>query len=341
MPATPTAGAVSPDLIDAPPPDPDEAAMLMAGLAVVVCTCQRPESLARLLQSLAAHDRRPDQLIIVDASSGDDTQRMLSSYPDLEQLAATVLYFHVSGMLRGLTRQRNYALRWVTTDLVAFFDDDVVLLPGCLREMERVHRSLGDQIAGVGAFIRNQDWPPANTWLWHARVLLRLMPNLQPGRYHRSGMSTPWIFLPPTDGLVEGDWLPGCAMMWRTAVAREIRFCEDLTGYALGEDLDFSLRARSRGRLVVTGAAQVLHLLEPSGRPGWFQWGYMAIKNKYLIHRRALPDRTWRDVAWFIYAWVFDTLLLMRHLFAAGRRRAVLLQIAGRLKAAYDLLRDR
>ena len=90
MPATLTAGAVSPDLIDAPPPDPDEAAMLMAGLAVVVCTCQRPESVARLLQSLAAQDRLPDQLIIVDASPGDDTERLPPAAPDPGSCSASV-----------------------------------------------------------------------------------------------------------------------------------------------------------------------------------------------------------------------------------------------------------
>src|SRR6185503_15168066 len=110
-----------------------------AGITVVVCTQQRPQSLTRFLDSLAAQDARPDELIIVDASEDDATEELLSQRLGIGDIADRCLYFRVSGSLKGITRQRNLALRWVSADLVAFFDDDVELLPGCLREMERVH----------------------------------------------------------------------------------------------------------------------------------------------------------------------------------------------------------
>ena len=341
MPAAPQQTAVQSDQQPALPLLRAIPSRRLQGLAVVVCTYQRPASLSRFLESLAAQDRIPEQLIIVDASPGDETERLVGRYRSVERLARRVEYFRVAGPLMGLTRQRNFALRWVATDLVAFFDDDVVLLPRCLSEMERVHRSAGDQIIGVGALICNQSRLLASAPTWRVRRLFGMMRDLQPGRYHRSGLSTPWLVPAPTTEVIEGDWLPGCAMMWKTEVARAIGFCEEFSGYALGEDLDFSLRARRRGRLVVAGAARVLHLQEPTGRPSHFQWGYMAIYNKYQIHRRALADRTWRDVAWFVYTWTLDTLLLTRYLFLPGRRLAMLPQLAGRLKATYDILRGR
>lgn len=318
-----------------------DAGALTSGLALVVCTYKRSASLRRFLESLAVQDRRPDELIIVDASPDDATEQMLKQYHGVEHLADRLLYVRVSGPLKGLTRQRNFALRCVTTDLVVFFDDDIVLLPGCLREMEKPHRSFADHVTGVGAFMQNQCCPAAWPLLWRVRRRLGMTANLQPGRYHRSGVSTPWIFLSQTDELVEGDWLPGCAMMWKTAVAREVGFNEPFDGYAQGEDLDFSLRARRRGKLLVAGTARVLHLYEPSGRPDPFKWGYMAIYNKYQIHRRALPDRTWRDMAWFTYAWTVDTLLLARHLAWPSMWAPIVKQIAGRLRAVHDILRGR
>src|SRR5262249_37892577 len=159
------------------------------------------------------------------------------------------------------------------TDLVAFFDDDILLLPDCLREMERVHRAAGDQVVGVGAFMQHPQGAPRRR-LWYIRRLLGMLPDLRPGRYHRSGISVPWLFLEPTNDIVEGDWLPGCAMMWKTAVAREAGFYEGFDGYARSEDLDFSLRVRGKGKLVMAGAARVIHMLEPHGRPGPFRLGY-------------------------------------------------------------------
>jgi GT2 family glycosyltransferase len=312
-------------------------AIATIGVAVVICTQQRPQSLKRFLDSLATQDRRPDDLIIVDASEDDATEELLREYPDIAALADRCLYFRVSGSLKGITHQRNFALNWVAVDLVVFFDDDVELLPGCLREMERVHRDADHPVAGVGAFMRNQAWPLSDSWVWRTRRRLGVVSNIQPGRYHRSGISIPWN-LPQAEGLIEGDWLPGCAMMWKTALAREVGFYEGFTGYAQGEDLEFSLRARKYGKLFITGAAHVIHYYESSGRPEPFNKGYMSISNRYHIHRRALPDRTWRDIAWFSYACLIDTLLLARHIIEPNQWKAILLQIAGRTKAAYDIL---
>ena len=311
-----------------------------SGVAVAICTQQRAESLKRFLTSLAAQDRRPNELIIVDASEDDATKQMLDQFGSIASIADRFLYFRVSGHLKGITRQRNFALSAVTTDLVAFFDDDVELMPGCLREMERVHREAKQPVAGVGAFMRNQAWPLADSWVWRARRRLRLVANLKPGSYHRSGISIPWN-LPSLDGLIEGDWLPGCAMMWKTAVAQEVGFYDGFGGYAQGEDLEFSLRARQHGKLFVSGAAHVIHYYESSGRPQHFTKGYMSIYNRFQIHRRTLPDRSWRDIAWFAYALALDTLLLGRYIVVPSQWNAILLQITGRLKAVYDIIAKR
>ncbi|MFL5802975.1 MAG: glycosyltransferase family 2 protein [Roseiflexaceae bacterium] len=317
-----------------------DATITTAGVAVVVCTQQRPQSLKRLLDSLATQDRRPDELIIVDASEDDATEAMLAQHPGIADIADHCLYFRVSSSLKGITRQRNFALNWVTTDLIVFFDDDVELMPHCLREMERVHREADQPIAGVGAFMRNQAWSLSDSWVWRARRRLGLVTDLQPGRYHRSGISIPWN-LPSPEALVEGDWLPGCAMMWKTAIAREVGFYESFGGYAQGEDLEFSLRARRHGKLFVSGAAQVIHYYESSGRPKPFAKGYMSVYNRYQIHRHALPDRTWRDIVWFSYALALDTLLLGRYIVAPSQWSEALLQIAGRVMAVCDIMSAR
>jgi GT2 family glycosyltransferase len=309
---------------------------LPQGLTVAVCTYQRAPSLERFLASLTTQERQPDELIIVDASPDEATEKIVKKFLTDTCILIPTKYFRVSGFLRGLTRQRNLALRWIDTDLVAFFDDDVVLSPGCLRVMERVHRSRSDSVVGVGAFIENQYRPP--TAIWRVRRLLRMVSSLKPGAYDRSGMSIPWSFLPPTGELAEGDWLPGGATMWKTEIACELGFYEGFSGYAQGEDLDFSLRAIKKGKLFLATAARCQHLHESGGRPDDFKLGYMAIKNRYQIHRRCFNNQPWQNVAYFIYSWVLDTLFLSRDLLVPGRGSLSMLQMAGRFKASYDIL---
>lgn len=320
-----------------PPAFDGSTGSLREGLSIIVCTHKRPASVRRFLDSLSTQGGRADLLVIVDASPDDLTERAVRAHAGVERLTRSLLYARVSGPLKGLTRQRNFAMRWIDTDLVAFFDDDTVLLPGCCTEMERAHRSYGDAAVGVGAVLENEIRAPDG--LWRVRRLLGLVPTLEPGRYCRSGMSTPWDFLEPTGRWVEGDWLPGCAMMWKTAVVREIGFNEGFAGYANGEDLEFSLKALRKGRLVVAGGARALHLHETAGRPDSFQMGYRTVANAYEIHRRCLADRTRRDAAYFAYAYALDTLirgLAVVRLTGAGPR---LRFVRGRIGFFRELLR--
>jgi GT2 family glycosyltransferase len=253
----------------------------------------------------------------VDASPDDETESVLRNLMAAPRLAACIQYYRVTVPLKGLTRQRNFALRQVSTDLVAFFDDDVVLSPGCLGEMEQAHRSHGNAVAGIGALIMNELSPPG--LLWRLRRSFHIVPNLQPGIYHRSGMSIPWGFLTPTNAMIPGSYLPGCAMMWKTAAARQIGFNEFFDGYANGEDLEFSLRMGQTGTLMINGKARVQHFHEMRGRPNAYEMGYMTIRNAYYIHRTCLRNRTGRDTFRFAYAYGVDALIQSANLLRPDR----------------------
>lgn len=315
---------------------PAPADPLTRGVTVVICTYQRAASLVRFIDSLVVQVPMPERVIIVDASRSDETERAVRDHARLARAGSDVLYFRVAGPLRGLTRQRNFALRWVTTDLVAFFDDDIVLSPGCCSELERHHRELADRVVGVAAMLENRPERPRLDW--RLRRWLRIVSDLRPGTYSRSGISIPWDFVPRTEaGLVEGDWLPGGTTMWRTAAAREIRFNEGLEGYGLGEDLDFSLRIRAQGALAVAGRARLYHHQAAEGRPDAYQMGYTRVRNLYDIHRRCLSNRTRADAAHFVYAFCTDALLQFLGLLKGRNLRTRWQFLRGQLRFLLEL----
>ena len=243
------------------------------------------------------------------------------------------------GELKGLTRQRNFALRSIETPWVAFFDDDIVLLPGCFRAMLQVVRGKAVDIVGVGCLIVNDREKPK--LLWRMRRALGVVSTLRPGRYCRSGISIPWAFLSADTGVFEGDWLQGGATMWRTSSAVQTGFNESYSGYSHGEDLEFSLRVRPLGRLVTATEARVLHLQEAGGRPSAREMGYMTARNAHDIHLRLLPGRRRRDAAWFVYAFGVDA--FVRGLKLAWPRgfRTRLGFVSGRLAFLRDLVLGR
>lgn len=314
--------------------------LVPGGCTVAICTHRRPDALRRFVDSLAGQ-LMPAQLLVVDASPDDATERMLAGHATLDRLAGVTDYIRVDGSLRGLTRQRNVALEYVTSEMVAFFDDDVVLLPGALGVLVAALVSCGvegERVAGVGAVIENELAPP--NALWRVRRALGIVPSLRPGAYTSSGMSVPWRFMPRAPGaaapspagLLEGDWLHGAAMVWRTAEARAVGFCETLEGYANGEDLEFSLRMRAYGPLAVAVNARVLHLPAAGGRPDQSEMGYQGARNLFHIHQSCQDGRGGWRTAYFLYAFAMDTLVRFAGLVRPGAVAARWAFVRGRLR---------
>ena len=317
----------------------DELGRPTLGCCVAVCTRNRPGAIVAFLTSLTEQGALPDEVLLVDGSDGCDTEAVVRDFAAGHTFARSWRYVRVAASQRGLTRQRTLALQLATCPLIAFFDDDILLQPHCLERMVEAHNALGGRAVGVAAYIENERLtPPA---LWRLRRMTGIVSTLAPGRYCRSGFSTPWGFLAPTAVSVTGDWLPGGATMWRTELARAVGFEHGFAGYGSGEDLDFSLRIGRHGALVMAGNARVVHLQADGGRPDGYDAGYRGLANHYHIHRWALPDRRRRDALWFAYAFVMDTLFRASGLLRPSRRAWTRGFVRGRTKFLWRLATGR
>ena len=99
-------------------------------ISVAVVTRNRAQLLRTALQSLVEQVRPPDQVVVVDNASADDTPAVARSFA--RQLNLTLLREETV----GIPQARNKALEHCTGDLVAFFDDDCKAEPHWLVELE-------------------------------------------------------------------------------------------------------------------------------------------------------------------------------------------------------------
>lgn len=91
--------------------------------SLVVPTRHRPQSLRRCLSAVAADASRPEEVVVVDNSAGDEATR------------ATAIEFgaqYVVEPVAGAARARNAGARHAGGEVIAFLDDDVVPRPGWL-----------------------------------------------------------------------------------------------------------------------------------------------------------------------------------------------------------------
>lgn len=222
---------------------------------LIICTRNRPDDVARCLDSVAAQVRMPRVVRIVDSSDGPATEGVVTTYTT-KRLAGVLVYQRCRP---GLTAQRNAGLDASQAEIVHFIDDDVVLEPDYVASILAFFAAdrSGD-VLGVGGLVTNVHHEPAA----RAKRIFGLYGN-EPGVVLPSGRNVLAV-----DFTMDRDveWLSGCSMSYRRKAFEGRRFDEGLPGYGLGEDVDLSYRVSQFGRLVVTPSARLVHLQSGTNR---------------------------------------------------------------------------
>ena len=217
--------------------------------AVILCTRNRPREVLALVEQLAEQTLLPCEVLVVDSSDSDELhEHLLRTSPSCR-------YIHTAP---GLTRQRNVGLEaLLPCDYVLFLDDDVSLSDSFVEAVVRTFVAYPNAV-GVGA--RTSDNP-----VTPPRPLERLMmlDSRRSGRLLRSGVNVPFR---DNSGPYPVEWLPGCAMAYRHASMKGMRFDESRLGVGWGEDVDFSARIAVRGQLMIITEPPVVHAQSPIGR---------------------------------------------------------------------------
>lgn len=274
-------------------------------IALIVCTYMRPEPLKNLLASIAIQKVMPDEIILVDGSTTDDTADMVANgaWPFISR------YYQVPLAVRGLTKQRNYGIEQVSAavDLVAFLDDDLVLEPDYFEQLLQSYLLYPDAI-GIGGidiqengYVKKDLAKHYSTFKYYeldgwiikepARFLLRkilgLMPKNPPGII--PGYSHGRSSFPPNGRVYEVEHFMGGIASFRKNLFEKIQFSAFFEGYGLYEDFDFTVRASRYGKLYVNTGARVRHYHAPTGRPNMFRYGQMVIRNGWYVWRVKHP----------------------------------------------------
>lgn len=319
-------------------------------LSLIVCTYRRPGPVRCLLEAVAVQTRRPDEVLVVDASSDGETEEAVRGLG--------VIYERVPPEERGLTRQRNWGIARARGELISFLDDDTVPEPSYFEEVVACFERHPEAM-GVGGYIFNEvewrhgagrpslsvyrsgGWERREDLRWRLRRLAGLDSPLPPGRMPASGHGRSTGFIPPDGEDHPVEFVLGGASAWRRDLLERVRFSPWFEGYGLYEDLDFCLRAGRHGSLWLCTRARLAHLHDPAGRPHRFRYGEMVVRNGWRVWRLRWPSPSWPDRGRW---WATTLLLALCRLGDAVRgpeRTAALAEALGRLWGSVRLLWDR
>lgn len=248
-------------------------------VSIVVATKDRPVELARLLASLSAQTRKPDQVVVVDSST-DPVEQVAASFG----AALNLLYRHHWPPSASAQRNRGVRCCEPHSTLIGFVDDDTTFEPDAFANMLDFWKSAGsDSLAGAAFNILNYEMP-SGQWLKRSQFVSKLgLYSAAPGGVARSGWQSVFGRLPRTTYV---EWLPSSAVVWRSDLLKDASFDEYFSGYSYLEDLDFSFSAGKRGRLGVVASAGYSHFPSANGRVSSRQFGQVEVRNRLHFVRK-------------------------------------------------------
>lgn len=319
--------------------------------SLIICTFQRPDALVKLLDSVSEQTKYPDEILIIDGSTDNQTRDVLA-----EKNFRNTQYFKVLENQRGLTRQRNFGIKKVSgkTEIICFLDDDVVLKMDYFENLLKTYIKYPHAI-GVGGYIidavnwEENEEAAIGDFVYDgfkrklgSRNLLRkkfgLLSDTPPGIMPKASNGFSTGFLPPSGKVYPVEHFMGGVASYRKELFQKIRFSPYFEGYGLYEDMDFCLRASALGQLYVNTSAQLFHYHEESGRPNRYQYGKMVIRNGWYVWRVKNPSPGMEArVKWHATAFLL-TLVRLGNTVTTKNKKEALTESLGRITGWWSLI---
>jgi GT2 family glycosyltransferase len=322
--------------------------------SLIICTYMRPKPLLQLLQSVREQTMYPNEILIIDGSTNNETRLALN-----DNYFENLHYYQVPNEHRGLTKQRNYGIARVdkTSDIVAFLDDDTVLEKDYFEQLINTYKVYPEAL-GIGGYINNEtkyefvgdNYKPESSEFYFdgwkrkdgSRFILRKKMGLDsdspPGFSPLFSHGRSVGFLPPSGKIYQVEQLMGGVSSFRKKVFDSFQFATYFEGYGLYEDTDFTLRVAKIGQLYLNTAATLSHYHNPSGRPNQYQYGKMVVRNGWYVWRvknakPALKDKLkWHSIT------ILLTIIRFSNIFNTTKRTAAFTEALGRTVGWWSLI---
>lgn len=228
----------------------------MNNITVVIPTRNRPDDLSKAVTSILTQTRPPDEFIIVDQSPGNESRiRVESLMSGSERIQ--LVYIH-DPRISGLVDAKRVAAERVDGDIVCFLEDDVILEPDYIEQIEQGFANRPEMLGCCGIITNPPRQPVGYNFFFHLfhRGIFR---DVRVGLFGRfDGRGHP---------LIASKFLSGGMSAWRHEVFLAIQF-DVASGFHMFEDIDFSTRvAKHFGpRLYINPNARLEHHWSPVNR---------------------------------------------------------------------------
>ena len=226
-------------------------------ISVIIPTKNRAKDLLEAVASIIVQDRLPDELILVDQSDSDASRSAIDEMVRKAGEPLSLIYVY-DPRISGLVDAKRVGVANAKGDVVCFLEDDVVLEPSYIGQMENAFAGNPTMMGCCGVMTNLPKLPSNYVLFFHL---------FHRGIFHDPRVGVHGHLIGRGDKLIPSRYLSGGTSAFRKNVFEQVSF--DLANaFFMLEDIDFSMRA-----VVVFGdcfyinpGARLAHYMSPVNR---------------------------------------------------------------------------
>lgn len=211
-------------------------------ISIIIITRNRPYLLQHCLQRVIEQPYPYKEIIVVDSSTHDESAQVIAQYP-------AIIRLRLRGQSNNMPQARNRGIAASTGDILAFIDDDSMILPDWLPSLIEAYRD--ETIGAAGGRVIRRPQPYCDQQSGTPQL------SVQPG-----GIVIARETDLPSTGKIEVDHLIGCNMSFRRKALEQVGgFDVNYTLTNLREETDLCIRVKKAGwRILYDPSIAVVHV---------------------------------------------------------------------------------
>jgi GT2 family glycosyltransferase len=256
-------------------------------ISVIIATKNRHRYLLELLNCLSLQLKLPREVLVIDASD---------EFKTIDPSRFPFELYHLKSKISSTALQRNMGLDKLNKEskYVAILDDDTYPEPNYISSLIIDLETCN--AAGVSGVAISSEPITRTSKIEKSFKCLFQLYSFKEGIVTRSGINIPISKF--KNGLKKTEWLIGCAI-YDIHKLGKLRYESNLLGYALFEDVIFSLKASKKGFLFVNPQVKLRHIELSLGNTNTAEFWYKWAKNRKLV-LRVLDNGM---IGWVAYFW--------------------------------------
>jgi len=271
-------------------------------ISVVIPTYNRADDLKETLSSILPYLKSIKEIIIVDQSKNKKTKKLINKFR-IKKLK----YIYSSKPAITIARNKGFRAVAKSSRLICFIDDDVILGENYFEEIIRIFNEENNAKA-VAAYIP-QDKPSILSNIQNQFRKLFYLSYADEGANIISAYGNTYPL--NLSKIIPAQWLPGVNMVYKKEVLAKNKFDENLLGYTLAEDIDFSYRLfmKHPSSIYITPFAKIYHRVSKKERYPTRRMSYINQIDHFYFNIKNLNKTIKQKI---IFAWSILGISILR-----------------------------